>query len=92
MILFEIITLALVFEAAMAERSYKVVTTTTTPSCVDHYQESSTSSLFFFKQQSVSTPESCAILCSKDKSQPCEGFTVNIEQDTGRFTCKLGKG
>ena len=92
MLFFRIITIALTFDAAMAERVYNVVTTTTAPSCVDSYHESLTTSLFLYKQQSVSNPGSCSILCTKDKYQPCEGFTLKIEQDTGRFTCKLGKG
>ena len=92
MLFLEIITIALTFEAAIAVRFYNVVTSTTTPSFVDNYQESLTAALFLFKQQSVSTPGSCAILCTKEKSQPCEGFTVTTEQETRGYTCKLGKG
>ena len=92
MLIFKLIIFAITFEAAMAERFYNVVTTTTTPLFVDNYQESATTSLFMFKQQSVSTKGFCAILCTKETSQPCGGFTVTSEQDTGRFICNLGKG
>ena len=91
MLFFKMITLAYTFGAAMAERFINVITTTPTFSFVDNYQETVTASLFLIKQQSVSTKGSCAILCSKEKSQPCEGFTATIEQETEEFNCKLGK-
>ena len=90
MIFFKIITIVLTFKGAMAERFYNVVTSTT--SFVDNYQESPATALFCFKQQFVSTLGSCAILCTKEKDHPCEGFTLTIENETGRFLCNLGKG
>ena len=90
MIFFKIITIVLTFKGAMAERFYNVVTTTT--SFVDNYQESPATALFCFKQQFVSTLGSCAILCTKEKDHPCEGFTLTIENETGRVknTMRIG--
>ena len=68
-------------QTSMAERFYNVVTTTT--SFVDNYKETPATALFCFKQQFVSTLGSCAILCTKEKDHPCEGFTLTIENETG---------
>ena len=92
MVYFRILTAVLSLQTAMAERFYNVVTTTSTASLVDKYQESSAADLFCFKHQSASTPGSCAILCTKENDLPCQGFTVTVEQKTGRIICNLGKG
>ena len=52
------------------------------------FRKSSTAVLYSYKLSFVATHIECAILCNKDKTTPCEGFTIIAEHEG--FSCNIG--